>query len=74
MSAKSQIEFGVKHPYDGRPVAASPAARAVYGILASLTDRRGVSQALEDIDQEIQEEIVDELIEIVRTAYEGSAG
>lgn len=43
--------------------------QAVHGILDDLTDRRGLRQEWEQIDDEIQDEIREEWVEIVSRAY-----
>jgi hypothetical protein len=65
--AQFAIEIGLKHPYNERkPV--DNAEIAVLGILANLCDRRGIKNALGDVDFDVREEIVTSLAAIIRKA------
>jgi hypothetical protein len=45
---------------------------AARGVLADITDRRGVRQALDDVDHEIRAEIVESVAAIIRAAHAAS--
>jgi hypothetical protein len=67
MDAKEKLEQGVNYPYDYRePIDA--AHRAALGVLADLTDRRGVGHELTNVDLDIKVEIVETLAAIIREA------
>jgi hypothetical protein len=88
MSAKSDIKFGNRYPFDApdewwnpmpdnRPNPPAPidwAHSAARGIIANLQDRRGIKHELDthNIDENTRKEIVMDLADIIRTAY--SAG
>lgn len=44
------------------------AVKAVFGILADLTDRRGVKQELNNVDEDVRGEMVESLAAIIRLA------
>ena len=67
IDAEFALDMGSKFPFNGRP-ATDWAESAAQGILADLCDRRGIRQALEDIDTETREEIVGTMADIIRTA------
>lgn len=68
MDTKFSVEHGTKFPFNDRPPV-DKAETAVLGILADLTDRRGVGNELEGCDNDIKEEIVTALAAIVRAVY-----
>lgn len=47
----------------------SNAKRVVFKIINDITDRRGIGNEFENIDDEIQEEIVDDWIKFVEKVY-----
>ena len=57
-----------------RPPPPKPATdwahRAARGVLANLSDRRGVRQALEGIDGDIKKELTDSIADIIRLDQE----
>ncbi len=73
MSAKFSVEHGTKFPFNGRPPV-DQAETVVLGILADLTDRRGIKHELENCDDDIKEEIVASLADIVREVYGEAEG
>jgi hypothetical protein len=70
MSAKFSVKLGTDYPFNDRPPV-DKAETAVLGILANLTDRRGVKHELNACDKDIKEEIVTSLAAIVREVYGG---
>lgn len=46
------------------------AHRAARGVVADLTDRRGIKRGFEDIDEDVRTEIVNSLAAIIRLAKE----
>jgi len=75
MSAASNLESGRLYPYDqpddvDTPVPATDWAHAAArGALSNLKGRGGVSNELEQYDEEIREEIIREIAEIIRLAH-----
>ena len=74
---KRSIQRGIEYPYDGddegqSPVPLTPERVAAYGVLTDLLDRRGIGHALDDIDYEIKEEIVETLAGIIKEAMKES--
>ena len=68
--AKHRLESGAKYPFDGGKKAAKDWAHAAArGVLADLTDRRGVKQELNEIDSDIRKELVATVADIIREAY-----
>lgn len=70
---KRSIQSGKESPYDRnednethKPL--TPERIAAYGVLNDLMDRRGIKWALEEIDFEIREEIVENLAGIIKEA------
>lgn len=61
-----KLQMGQSNPYDGSP-GRDTAELIVQGILADLTDRRGIRTELENVDLETRQEIVSSLAKIVRT-------
>ena len=77
--AKDTFDRAQVFPYDasdkwwkgggeGAPPAKDWAHAAARGILADLTDRRGIKRELEGVDEEVRIEIVDSIAEIIRYA------
>ncbi len=77
--AQTRLEQGALYPYDAPDswwksagTAATPAADwahyAARGILADLTDRRGIKHGFDDIDEDVRIEMVASLAEIIRSA------
>lgn len=65
--AENALKHGIEYPYHGEdPVDAYE--RAVLGILAALSDRSGIGNALGEPDDGIKAEIVETLAEILRVA------
>jgi hypothetical protein len=48
--------------------------RAARGVLANLSDRRGIKHALSDIDEEVRHDIVDSLAAIILEAHAPTTG
>lgn len=82
MSAKQLLSFGDKFPYDApdiwreqskpEPIPAEDwAHRAARGVLADLTDRRGIKNGFDDVDEDVRKEIVNSLSSIIREAERG---
>ena len=80
--AKHSIELGSTYPYDAPdswwqsdetripPPATDYAHKAARGILANLTDRRGIKQEFNNIDEDVRAEIVESIAEIIRVAID----
>lgn len=76
--AQLALERGDKFPYDGGeafwqqsdvpPPPSDWAHRAARGVLADLTDRRGVKRELENVDYDVREELTQALAAIIREA------
>lgn len=68
--ANSTLKSGEEFPYDGDEAGPSKdwAQYAARGVLADLTDRRGIRHAFDEIDEDIRVEIVESLADIIRTA------
>ena len=43
---------------------------ASYKVVENLLDRRGIRQALEEIDDDIMEEMIEDIAKIIRSSYE----
>lgn len=79
-TARWNIEHGNKFPYDageawwnadGMQPAPEPydwAHRAARGVLADLSDRRGISSKLDDIDHDVRSELVQSVAMIIRVS------
>ncbi len=63
--ATHKLEMGMNHPYSGEP-GRDMAETIVQGIMADLTDRRGIRQGFDQVDLETRQEIVKALANIVR--------
>lgn len=63
--ALHKLEMGMAHPYTGE-AGRDAAEMIVQGIMADLTDRRGIRQELDNVDLETRQEIVNSLAKIVR--------
>jgi hypothetical protein len=72
--ADIMLKHGEKYPYNHRPPK-DWAERAALGVLADLSDRRGIKWALQEIkgDEDISEEIVVSLAAIIRRAHPTTA-
>lgn len=67
-----------KWPYDGsavyfedddrKPLPGDWAVRAARGVLADLSDRRGIKHELHEVDADVRAEIVQSLADIIRLA------
>ena len=77
MNAQEAMKHGAAFPYDGgdefwdsdasNPPAAKDKAHATArGILADLSDRRGVSHELDAVDHDVRAELTESLVEIIR--------
>lgn len=77
--ARTRLEQGARFPYDasdawwhsgggGPPAPTDWAHYAARGILADLTDRRGIKHGFDDIDEDVRIEMVASLAEIIRSA------
>lgn len=67
-NAMRSLENGEKYPYDDSVPLADWAHAAARGILADLSDRRGIKNGLNDVDDGVRAEIVSALSEIIRQA------
>lgn len=67
------LNHGNKFPYSrvGLRADRDAAHRAVLGILADLSDRRGIKSELAAVGAQTRGEIVRDLAEIVREAFKG---
>lgn len=63
------INHGLQFPYDRRELPATPSRKVALGVLADLTDRKGVGNELEVVDDDIRAEIVDDIAAVVDTVY-----
>lgn len=63
------INHGLQFPYDRRELPVTPARKVALGVLADLTDRKGVGNELEVVDDDIRAEIVDDIAAVVDTVY-----
>jgi len=61
------IEQGSQHPFDGR-AAQDAAHRAALGVLADLSSRTGVGEALQALREDWKTDVVTMIAEIVRQA------
>lgn len=74
LDALQALDRGERFPYEhlldpgNNAPAKDWAHKAARGVLADLTDRRGVKHALEAVDSETRKEIVDQLALIIREA------
>lgn len=77
--AASALKIGAEFPYDAPdawwagsgtnpPAPVDWAHAAARGILADLSDRRGIKWSLEEIDEETRREIAETMAEIIRQA------
>lgn len=72
------VEHGNKYPYDASdawrnndeppPPPIDWAHSAARGVLADLTDRRGIKYGFDDVDEDVRAEIVETLAAIIRSA------
>lgn len=63
------IEAGLSSPFDGRKIDASPARAAALGILWDLSDRGGVGNELDCLDDTIRQQITERLTNIINTSF-----
>lgn len=75
-SARSSLNTGQQYPYDADDEGNARdtqdwAVRAARGIVADLTDRRGIKWGFNGVDHDARMEIVDTLAEIIRVAHSG---
>jgi len=79
MTAKQLLSHGDKYPYDApdiwrdqlnpEPIPAEDwAHRAARGVLVDLTDRRGIKNGFDDVDEDVRKDIVNSLASIIREA------
>lgn len=73
MSVEMYYNRGQEYPYDGGEKAkarkpADWAVKAARGVLSNLSDRRGIKQELEQVDDDVREELIDTIAEIIRHA------
>lgn len=77
--AERTVSLGAKYPYDAPdawwnssgdnpPQATDWAHAAARGVLADLTDRRGIKHGFSDLDEDIRAEIVGSIAAIIRAA------
>jgi hypothetical protein len=77
--AKRRLEIGARFPFDATdawrnsegiapPLPVDWAHSAARGVLADLTDRRGVKNLLDALDEELRIELVASLAAIIRAA------
>jgi hypothetical protein len=57
---------GAKYPYDDRDLPLTEERAVVLSVLANLSDRRGLRQQLDQIDEDIRIELVDDLTGLVK--------
>lgn len=67
MSAKKTLERALRHPFDDREPTDS-AHRAALGTFGELTNRSGIGDALEQLDDDLRIDIVDAVAEVIREA------
>ena|ERR1019366_10032770 len=82
MSPADTLAHGAKFPYDASedwyesddtrspPPATDWAHAAARGVVADLTDRRGIKNGFDDVDDETKVEIISTMAEIIRLAHE----
>jgi hypothetical protein len=67
---KGTIERGIACPYDDEPVAPHDLGRiAAVSVIADLTDRRGIKNGFNDIDDDVRKSIVDDLTNIINAVH-----
>lgn len=67
--AAFSLEHGTEFPYHGRKPK-NQAERIALGILADLSDRRGIKWELEKVDEEVRRDIVKALAAIIEEGSE----
>ena len=78
-SARWALEHGAKCPFDASdewgdsigidpPPATDWAHAAARGVLADLSDRRGIRHELDNFDEDVRAEIVQSIADIIRAA------
>ena len=82
--AKFSLKQGANYPYDASdswwrssthrkpPKATDWAHAAARGVLADLTDRRGIKQEFGNVGEEVRKEMIESLAEIIREAHKQS--
>lgn len=82
--ARRTLQRGLDFPYDAPDqwwegmLGASPpppvdwAHAAARGVVADLTDRRGIKREFGDLDEDVRKDIVESLAEIIREAQRAS--
>lgn len=85
-NAKLRLSHGAMFPFDADdawwgsdgandpPPANDWAHAAARGVLADLTDRRGIKQELDGIDEDVRKELIATVADIIRTANESREG
>ena len=84
-SAVRSLKMGERFPFDADdkwwrgdgekpPIAADWAHSAARGVLADLTDRKGIKYGFDNLDEDVRAEIVASLAEIIRAAAPSAAG
>ena len=74
MRADFYLKHGNEFPYDANDAGARArqarvwATKAARGVLADLTDRRGIKWGFNDIDHETRKQIIDSIASIIRLA------
>lgn len=77
---QQKLNHGAQYPYDANDdgqiqmLNSDWAKRAARGILADLTDRRGIKWGFENVDHETRCEIVEQMAAIIRLAEKESRG
>lgn len=71
--AEMRLSFGQRYPYDQGETGPAPssgdwAVKAARGVLADLSDRRGIKWELGKVEHDIRKEIVQSLADIIRLA------
>lgn len=82
MDAAWYVRHGNKFPYDATdqwknsddepPPPSDWAHSAARGVLADLTDRKGIKWGFDNIDEEVRAEIVETMAAIIRAAREAA--
>ena len=74
--SKHRLEHGAQYPYDGTFEENSPptpatdwAHAAARGVLADLSDRRGIKWELDKVEHDVRVELVNSVAAIIRLAH-----
>jgi hypothetical protein len=68
-SAKRTLNRSAQYPYDGQQTPVKDWAHAAArGVLADLSDRRGIKWELDKVDQDVRAELTESLSGIIRVA------